>query len=113
MIHFKHKGYVGVIDGFEEDLNLMSGTVPGMRDVLHFEGTSVAEARESFTAVIDDYLAWCERDGIQPQKPKSGRVLLRMDSVLHRQIEDSATMAGKSMNDWIVEHLRAEIEAAA
>ena len=35
---FEHKGYVGTIDTFDADLDLMSGTVLGMRDVIHFEG---------------------------------------------------------------------------
>ena len=106
MISFKHKGYLGIIDGFDEERELMSGTVPGMRDVLHFEGSSIKEARVSFETVVNDYLLWCERDGVEPQKPKSGRILLRVEPDLHRQIEEAAAVEGRSMNDWIVERLR-------
>jgi predicted HicB family RNase H-like nuclease len=102
-ITFTHRGYTGVVTDVEADL--ISGTVPAMKDVLHFEGRTLAEVRESFQLVVDEYLAMAVEKGFEPDRPKSGRILVRVPPEQHRRIEEAAIAAGKSMNDWIVERL--------
>lgn len=107
---FHHKGYVGVIDTFDDDLGIMSGTVLGIRDVLYFEGETLREVKASFLRVVDSYLQLSHDEGIAPEKPKSGRFNLRVNPKLHRQMESLAAASGKSLNDWIEEHLEADVE---
>ena len=110
MTAFEHKGYVGLVDTFDDELGLMSGTVLGIRDVIHFEGQSVREAKESFVRAVKAYLAYCKAEGVGPEKPKSGKFSLRVRPSLHRKMEAIAAARGKSLNDWIEGQLEADVE---
>ena len=70
-----------------------------------FQGRSVEELKQSFRDSVDDYLAYCEERGDTPDRPFSGRLLLRLSPDLHRNLYVAARKAGKSLNAWIVEHL--------
>ena len=110
----QHKGYVGTIDTIDTidaELDLLSGTVLGMRDVIHFEGRGVAEARASFEAAVDDYLEFCASEGVEPDKPKSGKFQVRVGPDVHRRIEAAARASGVSLNEWVARHLAAASSA--
>lgn len=62
-IEMEYKGYVsGPID-FDSDDGTFSGTVIGLMDVIHFEGSNTEELRESFQGSIDEYLTVCAEKG--------------------------------------------------
>jgi predicted HicB family RNase H-like nuclease len=64
----KYKGYIaGPID-FDLKENTFSGTVAGLKDVVHFEGSTAKELAPAFRASIDSYLTFCEEAGRQPDK---------------------------------------------
>lgn len=107
----EHRGYVGVAQ-YEPDERAFHGDVVGLRDVLHFSGQSVDELEASFRDAVDGYLAFCAADGVAPEKPMSGRILLRTTPDLHRQLTVAAARAGQSVNTFAVEALtRAAAEA--
>ncbi len=52
----EYKGYTaGPID-FDVETNTFSGTVAGLRDVIHFEGSTAQELVRAFRESIDCYL---------------------------------------------------------
>ena len=51
----KYKGYTGVVE-LEEESALLFGRVIGLRDVITFQGSSVAEVIQAFHDSVDDYL---------------------------------------------------------
>ena len=103
MIQLNHKGYFsGPIDF---DGELFSGTVAGLRDVVHFEGSTGAELKQAFQDSVDDYLAMCEELGREPRRAYSGKVALRMDPELHRRAAGRAEADGVSLNAWIARQL--------
>ena len=110
MIALEHEGYIGVIDTLDAEAGLMSGTVMGIRDVIHFEGASVEEVRSSFVRSVDAYVRYCRAEGVEPQKAKSGRFNLRLAPDLHRRIEAAASASGDSLNSWIERHLERAVE---
>jgi predicted HicB family RNase H-like nuclease len=61
----KYKSYVGKVE-FDDDAGIFHGEVVGTRDVVTFQGESVAELRTAFQASIDDYLAFCSERGEEP-----------------------------------------------
>ena len=73
--------------------------------VISFEGQSVEELREAFAGAVDEYLAFCEEEGVAPDKPFSGNVALRMSPDLHRAATVSAQTEGKSLNAWLTERV--------
>ena len=107
---FNHKGYIGVIDTIDEQANLLSGTVLGMRDVLHFEGETPAQARESFVRTVDTYLDYCAQTGEPPEQPKSGRFMLRLSPQSHSLAEQAARLHRQSLNQWVEQQVERGIE---
>jgi predicted HicB family RNase H-like nuclease len=65
---FEYKGFRGRI--FYEDGDLaFHGMVVGLRDVIHFQGCSIAELEQAFRESVDDYLQWLEAEGARPETP--------------------------------------------
>ena len=100
----EYKGYVGKVE-FDAEAELFHGEVVNLRDVSTFQGTSVGELKQAFQESIDDYLAFCQERGEQPEKPASGQFVLRLSPDLHRQIQLAAAMATMSLNSWVIEQL--------
>jgi predicted HicB family RNase H-like nuclease len=57
----EYKGYAaGPID-FDPEEKTFSGTVAGLRDVIHFEGRTATELERAFGESIDSYLGFAQR----------------------------------------------------
>lgn len=97
----KYKGYTGSVEYSEED-NCLFGKVQGLHGTLiSYEGSTIDEIRADFEGAVDDYLALCADRGVEPAKPYSGRLVLRMPSELHGRVAAAATAAGTTINDFI------------
>jgi predicted HicB family RNase H-like nuclease len=107
----EYKGYLGNAT-FDADDDVFHGEVVGIRDVVTFEGKSVEELRQAFRDSIDDYLAFCRERGESPDKPLSGRFVLRIPAELHRKVHVLASKRGQSLNSWIVSRLEEEVGRA-
>ena len=83
MGYMTYKGYSGSISYSDED-NCFYGSVLGLRrDGIYFEGESVNELRKDFEDSIDQYLNSCISRGVEPEKPYSGKLILRIPPQLH------------------------------
>jgi predicted HicB family RNase H-like nuclease len=100
----KHKGYTGHVE-YDDEARIFHGEVLDLRDVITFQGKNVEELEKAFRQSIDDYLEFCEQRGEEPDKPFSGRLMLRLPPNLHRKAYVSAVREGKSLNQWIAERL--------
>ena len=100
----EYKGYRGHVE-FDEEADVFHGEVVDTRDVITFEGRSVEELREAFRESVDDYLEFCATRGEEPDKPFSGRLMVRIPSRLHRTLYTQAKQSGKSLNELITEKL--------
>ena len=103
----EYKGYRAVVT-FEDEADVFHGEVVNTRDVIVFEGTSVAQLKKEFKFSIDDYLKACEERGRTPDKPFSGKIPLRLPPEVHRAAAAAAAarIQGKSLNAWIAETVR-------
>lgn len=104
----EYKGYVGKVE-FDDEAGIFHGEVLDTRDVITFQGKSVAELKTAFQRSIDDYLAFCEQRGEEPNKPFSGQFVTRIPPELHRQVNLAAGISGKSLNGWVVEQLQTAV----
>lgn len=100
----EYKGYTGHVE-FDDDARLFHGEVLNTRDVITFQGKSVPELENAFRESIDDYLEFCTERGESPDKPFSGRFMVRMPPDLHRELYLEAKRDGKSLNQLIAERL--------
>ena len=100
----KHKGYSARIEYSDED-SCFVGYIAGIRDVVGFHGEAVSELRAAFEEAVDDYLEICKKTGKQPQKPYSGKLMLRIPPKVHAAVAQAAEVSGKSINQWAADML--------
>lgn len=100
----RYKGYSARIEYSDED-ECFVGHVAGIRDVVGFHGESVSELKAAFEEAVEDYLATCKKLKRAPQRPYSGKVMLRIDPALHAKAAMLAEAEGKSLNAWAQEAL--------
>ena len=100
-----YKGYTARID-FDERDSIFVGRVLGVRPIIGFHGETVAELRAQFIAAVDDYLEDCAAQGIPPEKPASGNLMLRVPPEVHGAVLVAAQASGKSLNQWAAEVLK-------
>jgi predicted HicB family RNase H-like nuclease len=100
----QYKGYWGTAI-FDAESRIFHGEVLGLRDVVTFQGTSVDELLHAFKGSVDDYLVFCKLRGETPEKPCSGRFVLRVPPELHRAVAAAAQAAGQSLNAWAAARL--------
>ena len=99
-----HKRYTARIE-FDDRDDVFVGRVLGLRAVISFHGETVAELRSEFEVAVDEFLRDCKEQGIRPEKPASGKLMLRVPPEIHGAALIAAQAAGKSLNQWATEVL--------
>lgn len=107
----QYKGYAGKVE-FDDEADIFHGEVIGLKDVITFQGRTVDEIKQAFHDSVDDYLDFCEQLGQLPEKPFTGKFMLRISPDLHRKIYVAAKQSGASINGWLndqLNHLTANV----
>jgi predicted HicB family RNase H-like nuclease len=99
-----HDGYLATVE-LDESAGILHGRVINVQPVLTFEGTSVRELKQAFADTIVDYVDWCRERGVEPARPYSGTLSLRLNPDLHRRIAEAAAREGESINAFVAEVL--------
>jgi predicted HicB family RNase H-like nuclease len=107
-----YRGYTARID-FDDRDNLFVGRVLGLRSIISFHGQTVEELRAQFAVAMDDYVADCQEQGVSPEKPASGKLLLRVSPEIHSQALIKAQATGKSLNQWATDALERAMQPDA
>ena len=87
----KYKGYIGRVE-YDDDAKIFHGEVVGLRDVITFQGTTVAEIEKAFKDSVDE-------------KAFSGTFNLRIPPDLHAKLALQAKTMGLSLNSFITDQL--------
>ncbi len=104
----KYKGYTGSVEYDSED-RIFHGRLNGITDVITFQGDSVEALEADFRDAVDDYLEFCAEQGVEAQRPCSGRFVLRIPPELHREAAIAARTQNESLNTWITGAIRARL----
>ena len=107
-----HKGYTARIE-FDERDNIFVGRILGIRTIVGFHGETVSQLRSEFEIAVEDYLSDCKENGIKPEKPASGKLLLRVPPEIHGKALVASQAAGKSLNQWATEVLQQAVQTGA
>ena len=106
-----YKGYTTSMI-FDAEDRLIVGRVLDIDDIISFHGESVAEFVSNFRIVVDDYIAASEALGTQPEKPASGKLMLRIAPTVHAAALKAAARSGTSLNKWAEQALGAAAREA-
>ena len=94
-----YQGYTASMT-FDADDKIIVGRVLDIDDIISFHGESVAEFESMFHAAVDGYVAVCEELGSAPEKPASGKMMLRIAPTVHAAALKAAARHGVSLNKW-------------
>jgi len=106
-----YKGYIGSVNYSDKD-QVFFGKIEGINGLVNFEGESVKELTAAFHEAVDDYLAYCEDEGIEPDKSYTGVLNVRLTPAVHRKVAMLALQEGVSINAFIREALEEKVEEA-
>ena len=97
-----YKGYTAKIEYSDEDECLI-GRISDIRHIITFQADTVKEIRQAFEEAVDFYLHSCAEKNEEPEKPFTGRSVVRVSSALHSVLALAARHENKSIGEWITE----------
>ena len=103
--YLNYKNYVGSVEFSEED-SCFHGKIIGIKSLITFEGDCVKSITDDFHSAVDEYLEFCEKKGIEPEKPFKGSFNVRIDAALHRKLALTASIQGVSLNTLVEDAIR-------
>ncbi len=97
-----YKDYLGTVE-YDSQEDCLVGKVLGLPNkvAITYEGQSLSEIRKDFEGAVDDYLDYCNKKGITPQKSYSGSFNIRISSDLHYKIAMIAQQKGETINAFV------------
>lgn len=104
----EYKGYIGSVT-YDDEARIFHGEVINTRDVITFQGKTVRQIEKAFRDSIDDYIEFCESEGVSPEKPYSGKFNLRLSPELHKKIAIAAKKMNISINKFVEKAVADEI----
>ncbi len=98
----EYKGYVASIS-YDDDADMLFGHVvnSGSYSICTFMANDVEGLKREFKISVDEYLAACQQDGIEPVKPFSGEINLCLGTRLHHTVTLMAMEDEITPHDWI------------
>lgn len=109
MNYLSYKGYKGTVEFSEADRCLFGRVIGLAKATIIYEGQSVDELQKDFENGIESYLEGCKEEGIEPAKPFSGKLNLRMTPQLHAEVYAAAKESGTTINDFINRAIKNEL----
>ncbi len=106
-----YRGYSARVE-YSADDECFVGSIAGLQDRIGFHGDSVKVLKQAFEEAVEDYLETCKKIGKQPQKPYSGKLLLRLRPEVHAAIANAAELSGQSINQWAANALDNQTKGA-
>lgn len=106
--YINYKDFVGSVEFSEED-NVFHGKVIGTKDLISFEGDSVASLTKDFHDAIDEYLLFCKEANKEPEKSYKGSFNVRIKPELHRVAATYASLNNQSLNAFIADAIEQKV----
>lgn len=92
-----YKNYYTNVSYSAED-KILYGKIEGINDLVTFESESAETIEKEFRSAVDDYLAFCEEVGKEPEKVYKGSFNVRIAPELHKALAEYAARNGLSLN---------------
>lgn len=94
----EYKGYIATVE-FDDSIGVFHGRVAncGSYPIATFEATDARNLRIEFERSVDEYLAWCEEDGVAPKPP----IADYRDVLTSASTADAAGANGLTIDSWV------------
>ena len=101
----EYNGYLAKID-FDNEFDCFVGEVINIKDVITFKGSTAKELKDEFRNSVNCYLDFCKKKNKDPDRPFSGKLMVRISPDVHRDIYSAAKGDGVSVNKWVAAALQ-------
>lgn len=106
----RYKGYSARPEYSAED-RIFYGKILGISDLVDFQSESAKDLEDEFHKAVDEYLAFCEEIGKEPQREYSGLFNVRIPPELHKEISLLAQAEGVTLNKAVEQAIRALVQS--
>ena len=106
-----YKGFIGSVHFAAED-KVFYGKIEGITDLISFEGETVSQLEEGFKYMVDEHIKDCKRNNLPLEKSYKGNLNIRLAPELHKKAAHNAALRGMSLNQYINEAIRKELQAS-
>lgn len=107
----KHKGFIGSVECSMED-NILHGKILHINGLITYEAETPAELQNEFQCAVDDYIEFCEAQGVDPYKSFNGKFNVRISPELHKKATLLATKKEMTLNAFVTQAIENEIMAS-
>ena len=106
MIHdlMHYKDYYGSYH-LDIETKVFYGKLEFIKALVTYEDSTAKGLQKAFIEAVDDYLAMCEQEGIESEKPFKGSFNVRVGEELHRKVALTAASHGITLNQFICKTL--------
>lgn len=104
-----YKGYYTKII-YDSEIKMMTGVIEDINDLIYFESKDGESIINEFHNAVDDYLDFCSKNGIEPDKAYKGTFNVRIDTELHKKLSQYAFQNNRSLNSVVEESIRYFVE---
>lgn len=96
------KGYTGSLE-YDDRSETLWGKLLFIRDLITYESLdgSVQSLKEQFNLAIDEYLADCQEEGVDPDRPAKGSFNVRITPKLHLDVLLYTKRNDTSLNSFV------------
>ena len=101
----EYKGQFGSREYSEAD-RVYYGKLKYIRDLVLYESDEANGLKAAFEEAVDDYLAMCEAEGIEPNKPLKGSFSVRPGRELHHRTVTYAKRQGVNLDAVVSDALQ-------
>ncbi|AAP95794.1 type II toxin-antitoxin system HicB family antitoxin [[Haemophilus] ducreyi] len=104
----EYKGFIGSIEYSLED-NILYGKILYINGLFTYEAQTIEELRKEFHSAVDDYIEFCQEQGIETCKSFSGNFNVRITPELHKKASLLATKQGLALNAFVYKAIENEV----
>jgi predicted HicB family RNase H-like nuclease len=97
-----YKGYLGNVKYSAED-EIFHGKLIGVRGCIMYHGKCAASLKKDFIEAVEEYIIFCEEQGIKPEKVYKGSFNVRIEPDLHRRLAIYSASQNKTLNAAVEE----------
>ena len=86
----EYKDFIGSVECSLED-NLLYGKILYINGLITYEARTLDELKEEFHLAVDDYIQFCQEQGLDAYKSFNGKFNVRISPDLHKKASLLAT----------------------
>ncbi|WP_101776430.1 type II toxin-antitoxin system HicB family antitoxin [Pasteurella oralis] len=108
----EYKDFIGSVEVSLED-NILFGKILYINGLITYEANTVDELNKEFQAAVDDYIEFCQEQGLDAYKSFNGKFNVRISPELHKQASLLATKQNITLNAFVCKAIQNEIAATS